>query len=228
MPQSAGRRPYTPEQTVPGALNQETIIYSLIGRTFTHTVVMVESVEPGGSGPVGFVNVKNLVMELNADNEGIPNATLYKLPYFRLQGGANAVIIDPKPGDIGLASFAMRDITNVKKNKQEGPPPSRREYDPSDGLYIGGFLNGAPTQYIQFLESGINIVSTGKITATTPGEYEINAAKLRVNAPIEATGDITDTVGGSGQSMAGMRQTYNSHTHPGDSGGTTGTPNQEM
>lgn len=220
MPQSAERKPFTPEQAVSGARQQEAIISRLIGRTFTHTVVRVIAVDAGATGPVGFVDVVNLVQQLDANNQGIPNAPIYRLPYFRLQGGGNAVIIDPKVGDIGLASFAMRDITNVKKTRQEGPPPSRREYDGSDGLYIGGFLNGAPSQYIHFLESGINVVSTGQIT--------MDCTKLRVNAPIEATGDITDRVDSTGLSMEGMRGTYNSHTHPGDSGGTTGTPNQDM
>ena len=52
--------------------------------------------------------------------------------------------------------------------------------------------------------------------------------KLRVEADIEATGQIKDLCDGAGKTMSGMRDTYNSHTHPGDSGGTTGTPNQGM
>ncbi len=41
---------------------------------------------------------------------------------------------------------------------------------------------------------------------------------------ISTPGDVSDGDG----SMAGIRSTYNEHDHPGDSGGTTGTPNQEM
>lgn len=52
--------------------------------------------------------------------------------------------------------------------------------------------------------------------------------KLRVEADIEATGQIKDLCDGAGKTMSGMRATYNGHTHPGDSGGTTGTPNQGM
>lgn len=52
--------------------------------------------------------------------------------------------------------------------------------------------------------------------------------KLRVEADIEATGQIKDLCDSSGNTMSSMRAAYNSHTHPGDSGGTTGTPNQEM
>lgn len=217
MPQSAERKPFTPEQSVAGPINQETIISRLIGRIFTHTVVKVVAVDSGATGPVGFVDVINLVQQLDGSNNGIPNVPMYKLPYFRLQGGANAVIIDPKVGDIGLASFAMRDISKVKEEKTEGPPPSRREYDVSDGLYIGGFLNGAPSQYIHFLESGINIMSTGQVT--------MDCTKLRVNAPIESTADITDNVTDQSQNMRTMRDVYNGHTH---NNGQVPPPDQDM
>lgn len=57
----------------------------------------------------------------------------------------------------------------------------------------------------------------------------INTPKLRVEGGIEATGDIEDRCDmPDGRTMNAMRQAYNGHTHPGDSGGTTGTPNQEM
>lgn len=55
-----------------------------------------------------------------------------------------------------------------------------------------------------------------------------NTPRLRVEADIEATGQIRDLCDSSGKTMSGMRATYNSHTHPGDSGGTTGQPNQGM
>lgn len=52
--------------------------------------------------------------------------------------------------------------------------------------------------------------------------------KLRVEADIEATGEIKDLCDAGGTTMSAMRGTYNTHTHPGDSGGTTGSPNQGM
>lgn len=57
----------------------------------------------------------------------------------------------------------------------------------------------------------------------------VNTPKLRVEGGIDATGDIKDRCDmPDGRTMNAMRQTYNSHTHQGDSGGTTGTPNQGM
>jgi phage baseplate assembly protein V len=50
--------------------------------------------------------------------------------------------------------------------------------------------------------------------------------KVRFNTPqLEVTGEIIDRVASGGRTMSGMRDLYNAHTHPGDSGGTTGTPN---
>jgi hypothetical protein len=40
------------------------------------------------------------------------------VPYFRVQGGADAIIIDPKVGDLGIAVFCSRDITGVKRSKE--------------------------------------------------------------------------------------------------------------
>lgn len=57
----------------------------------------------------------------------------------------------------------------------------------------------------------------------------VNTPKLRVEGGIEATGDIEDRCDApDGRTMNSMRTAYNGHTHPGDSGGTTGTPNQTM
>lgn len=213
-------KPFRPEETAGGPLQIEAIILKMMGRNYTATIVRVDSVQAGATGPVGFLTATDLLQQTDGNNQGIPNQPLNNMPYFRLQGGANAVIIDPKPGDIGIAIFARRDISEAKSSKQEGPPPSLRQFDQSDGLYIGGLLNGAPSQFIHFLDSGIHIQATGEIT--------MDCTLLQVNAPIKATGDITDNSGTQPQSMASMRAVYNSHTHPGDSGGTTDEPNQEM
>ena len=47
---------------------------------------------------------------------------------------------------------------------------------------------------------------------------------LHVAQDVNAGGEVKDHTG----TMQAMRDTYNGHTHPGDSGGTTGNPNQEM
>jgi hypothetical protein len=122
----------------------------------------------GDVSPVGFVDVQPLVNQLDGYNNATPHGTIFHLPYFRLQGGANAVILDPQKGDIGVAIIEDRDISSVKANKAQANPGSKRIFDMADGLYIGGFLNGPPTQYIAFSASGISVVSPTKISFAAP------------------------------------------------------------
>lgn len=75
---------------------------------------------------------------------------------------------------------------------------------------------------VHLTRAGIVIRGAGHPVVVT------GTSKLRVEADIEATGQIKDLCDAAGKTMSGMRDAYNSHTHPGDSGGTTGTPNQVM
>lgn len=187
------------------------IITNLIGRIQTVTLVQVKAVNAIGVSPVGTVDVQPMVAQLDGQGNAYPHGTIHNIPYFRLQGGSNAVIIDPKVGDIGMCGFCSRDISSVKANKAPSNPQSLRRFDYADGLYFGGFLNGTPEQYVHFKEGGIDVIS--------PGEIKLKGSKVILDAPvetsstIEAKGDITDNSGGGGKSMANMRKVYNTHTH---------------
>ncbi|MHB1953090.1 MAG: hypothetical protein ACYCOU_05030, partial [Sulfobacillus sp.] len=122
----------------------------------------------GGLSAVGTVDVQILVNQIDGQGISTPHVTMYGLPYLRLQGGSNAVIVDPQVGDIGIAVFASRDITNVKSTKGQSNPGSYRMHDFADGLYLGGLLNGIPTQFVQFSSSGISIVSPNEVAIQAP------------------------------------------------------------
>lgn len=62
----------------------------------------------------------------------------------------------------------------------------------------------------------VNVVAATSVTFDTP--------ILTVTGDIKANGQITDAT----SSMQAMRDTYNGHNHPGDSGGSTSKPNQGM
>lgn len=173
---------------------QSFLIESLINKISTLTLVRVMAVtNAGGVSPVGSVDIQPLVNMTDGDGINYPHGTIYKCPYFRLQGGASAIIIDPKVGDIGIALFADKDISSVIANKTQANPQSspgsHRRFSMSDGLYIGGVLNGTPTQYIQFLNNRINVVA--------PKGVHINS-EATVNASLHVTGSITAGNGASG------------------------------
>lgn len=194
----------------------------LNGKNVAGLVQIKAVTNTGGLSPVGFVDVQPMVNQLDGNGNAIPHGTIHNLIYFRLQGGANAVIIDPQVGDIGFAVFADRDISAVKATKAIGNPGSSRRADMADGAYFGGFLNGTPTQYIQFSAGGISVTSPTKITLTAP-VVEIDAStNVAINTPVVAASATitaaTDVVGG-GKSLK-------THVHSGVStgGSNTGGP----
>jgi len=169
------------------------MIKQLIARINTATLVQVKSVtNSGGVSPVGSVDVLPLVNQVDGAGNPTEHVTVYGLPYVRIQGGTNAVIIDPKVGDIGVAVFASRDISTVKNAKKQSNPGSYRRFNMADGLYIGGVLNGSPTNYVQFDNSGnINIVSTGKLTFSAANATLDTSGNLTVQGDVVATGGIS-------------------------------------
>lgn len=180
----------------------------------TSLPVEVLSVKTTGIAPVGYVNIRILVDQITADGKTHQYGEIPNVPYFRLQGGNKAVIIDPEVGDIGMACFCSRDISAMKNARKGAPPGSRRMYDISDALYVGGFLNKAPTHYIQFTDGGILV--------HTPGTATVNASEIILNGNTTINGNLA--VNGT-QTNNGVN-TGSTHTHPGvQTGfGSTGTP----
>ena len=160
-------------------------IQQALSKMQTSTIVRVEAcTNSGGLSPVGFVDVTPMVNQIDSQGNPMPHVTIYNVPYLRIQGGGNAVIIDPEPGDLGICVFASRDISKIKSTKAQGNPGSRRIYNFSDGMYLGGLLNGTPTQYIEFQSSGIKIHSPTKVTIEGP-VVEIDAGtSCTVNTPL--------------------------------------------
>lgn len=183
----------------------EFIVRNMLARVCTATLVRVKSVTNAGAiDDVGFVDIEPLVNLLDAKGNAIEHGVIFHCPYLRIQGGTNAVIMDPVAGDIGIAVFADRDITSVISNKDRSNPGSFRQHSMADGLYLGGVLNGAPTQWVQFSTAGIKIHSPTKVTLEAPdvtieadAAVEINAGtSIDLNAAtvaIDASGGATVT-----------------------------------
>ena len=158
------------------------VINQLLGKLRTCTVVKVLSVtNDGGVSPVGFVDVQPMVNYVNGIGQAAPHGEIFNLPYFRLQGGTNAFIIDPAVGDIGIAVISDRDISSVKNTGQISNPGSLREFDLADGIYIGGILNDAPVNYIQFDSLGnLNIKTALAVNITAPGGLVVNGTPVTI------------------------------------------------
>jgi len=159
-------------------------IQQILNRVQTATLVKVLTcTNKGELAPVGRVDVQPLVNQLDGALNAVPHATIFDVPYFRLQGGTDAVILDPKPGDIGIAVFASRDISAVKSSKQQSNPGSGRTHDMADALYIGGVLNGKPEQFVRFSADGIEVLSPKKIRLAAPQVVIDASASMTINTP---------------------------------------------
>lgn len=169
-------------------------------------LVQVKAVHGGGASITGLVDVQPMVHQQDALGRAYPRQIIHNVPYLRIQGGGSAFIIDPKPGDIGFIVVSGRDHTHVVTTRQPAPPASFRQFSMEDCVYVGGFLNNGPDQFIQATDQGWRIV--------TPGTVSIEAIKITANCDIETSGDVK--AGG-----VSLKQ----HTHGGvQSGGSRTAP----
>lgn len=230
--------------------NMAFMVQQALSKMQTATLVRIEScTNAGGLSPVGFVDVTPLVNQLDSQGKPTPHVTIYNLPYLRIQGGANAIIIDPQKGDIGVCVFASRDLSKVKVSKKQSNPGSFRQYNFADGMFLGGMLNGAPSQYIQFSNAGIRIHSPTLVKLDAP-DIVLQASTIEIEGSTSTTvttpiftvngatvlnGTISQTGGGAAAFSGSMAVTgdvtaqgtsVHTHKHGGvtPGGGQTGTP----
>lgn len=178
------------------------MVQQMVGQIATATIVKVLAVNnTGGVSPVGLLDCQPIVQQMDGEGKAVDHVTMHNVPYFRLQGGQNAVIMDPAVGDIGVAIFASHDISRVKNTRKPGLPGSRRRFDWADGLYLGGFLNGTPEHYVRFDSSGDIHLKP--------------ATKVYVEGDLEATGDVK---------ASGISLLHHRHTGVQTGSGTSGGP----
>ena len=154
-----------PEQTVAGAAQDMYIINNLIANIHTMMPVKILSVTvpPDSLAPIGRCEVLPLVQQIDGSNNVYPMGKIINVPYLRVQGGSNAIVIDPQVGDVGLCGFCERDISIVKRTGELSAPDTRRKYDINSAVYMFTMMSGTPTQYIHFKSSGIDIKTTGDL-----------------------------------------------------------------
>lgn len=194
-------------------------------------VQVVSCSNSGSVSAVGTVEVRPLVNQVVPGGVPVPHGVLTEVPYLRLQGGTSAVIIDPVAGDIGLALFASRDSSLVRKAAlgiglalgKLFNPGSRRQYDWADGVYLGGILNAVPTQYVQISPAGITLSSQQQITLTAPTITIDGSNAVNISGLVDANGAQIST---SGEVTDGLGIVLGTHKHSGvtTGSGTSGPP----
>lgn len=199
-----------------GEFNQISFaIRQALSKMQTATLVRIDAcTNAGGVSPVGFVDVTPLINQIDGQGNATPHVTIYNVPYMRVQGGANAVIIDPEVGDIGLCVFASRDISKVKSTKKQANPGSFRRFSYADGIYIGGVLNGVPTQYVEFNSAGIRIHSPTLVKLDAP-DIQLTSTTLEISGNVNIAGTL---------SIGGIPFQTHRHTGVQTGGGNTGGP----
>jgi len=199
---------------------QDWVVRRLLRQIHTADLVKVLKVYPT-AGTVGFVDVQRLVQQQTTNGVGVEQAPMYRFPYLRMQGGLSAIILDPVEGDIGLAVFAERDITRAVQTRDYGMAPTNRAFDAGDGLYMGGFLNADPTQYVQFKpDGGIDVVSTGSVNVTAAAASTLTAPAWTVNGPTT----FADPITAPEATINGIAFTTHRHGGVQTGSGTSGAP----
>jgi hypothetical protein len=168
------------------------MIQRMISRVQTLTLAKVVSCSnAGGLSAIGTVSVQPMVAMLDGYGNAMEHGTLVNLPYMRIQGGSNAIILDPQPGDVGLVGFCSRDISSVKNTGQVGVPGSKRAHSMSDGVYIMSVYGGSPTQYVRF--------ANGVLEVVTPDTVHIKAGtSVVVDSPVITLNGMLNQGTGSG------------------------------
>ena len=203
----------------------------LLGKAFI-TLALVTSVNEDGT----VVSVKPMVEGFTGGGDVIQNSIIYGVPVWRLQRGNSAVKMKPVPMDIGLIAICDRDITSVKKSKSPALPGSNRNHSYSDAIYLGGVLNAEPSQYIDFKDDGIDVVSPLRVningqsvSITAEDQVSVSANAIILNGPViqgEGNRGGNATFGGSvtaSGDVVGSGISLSTHTHSGVQSGGSNT-----
>lgn len=210
------------------AINQQ--IEARLQRIETMFLGRVDSCQSSGVEGSKTVSATPLTQMVDGNGNAYASPSYPFLPHYRIQQGTAAIIMNPRPGDIGVFVCSKRDISNVSQGKQPGPPGSTRSFSPSDAVMAGSIHTKAPTYYISFEDqdkilihapAGVTIESDTAVTVKAP-QVTIDAAETTIKGHVTVEGSITTTgdVTADGISLI-------SHTHSGvtPGGGNTGEPN---
>ena len=181
------------------------------GMVNTAIPVRVDScTKPGVGGAAGYVSATPLVMQRGADGKSLDPVSIPQLPYIRLSAGDAAIVIDPQPGDVGLAVFAQQDTSNLKAGSSEPVQAgSFRCFDQSDGVFIPAILGVAPQTYVHLDPE------KGEITIKAPTKITIESPTIKLKGALQM-GNSSGSGSGDTISLTGNIQATGSATFDGN------------
>lgn len=206
------------------------IIKQALGKARTAIPVQVLAVHGGGVGPAPTVDVQPIINQIDGQGNATAHGKIFNVPVARIQGGKNAIIIDPQVNDIGLMVVSDRDISSAKANNGKvSNPGSYRRHNLADGTYVGAILMpGTPNQYIIINTAGVKVVDAhGNIIQTTSSGIsltDVNSNSLVMGASgidlngviIDRSGNVTTPGGVTAGSGGGDSVTLQHHVHTGN------------
>lgn len=185
----------------------------------------VTAANPGaGSPPVaGTVDVQLLVSQIDGNGTVLPNGVVSGVPYFRVQGGKWAVVVDPAVGDFGFIIAADRDISSVKAQPGVAAPGSPRKHSYSDGVFLPCPLSTAVPAATVWLKADGTFV----ITDANQNVVESTTSGLNFGVGGTTVLSLTSALATFSVDIATPTLTsMDAHTHSGGTlgGGLTGPP----
>lgn len=209
------------------AYNQLEFIIERKIREMVNTSALVRVDGCTSAGPdaaAGTVSATPLVSQTDADGNALSMVSIPRMPHARVQGGVAALIIDPVPGDIGVASFCKADSSTVRPGTSSPQRPgSFRAFDQADGMLVATVSNKAPEVWIELKQDktiiihapeGCTIETDKSVTVTAGESVDVEAAQgITLKAGTEVlldtpttriTGElITGGEGGANVTMTG-------------------------
>ena len=156
----------------------------------TAALVRIDSCTSTGSGAAaGACSATPLVCQTDADGNALDMASIPSMPHYRIQSGNSAIVLDPTPGDIGVAVFCKSDSSTVTTGTTTPQRPgSYRCFDQADGMIVASVSNQAPENYIE-LDQAKTIVIHAPEGCTIETDQAVTIIAKSVT--VEASDSIT-------------------------------------
>lgn len=157
-------------------------------------------------------------VNLEGEYQWVELPKLIHVPFFIYSGGGYTITMPIQPGDECLVVFADMCIDAWWQSGGIQNQIDRRRHDLSDGFAICGFKS-QPNTVPGYSGSSVQIKRGGHTI------FDITASKVTINADVTINGSqVVSNNHKVGGTLTAGGINMNSHTHRGDSGGSTGGP----